>query len=194
MRWTKWVESWLRVKNRHGQPLSNQWWQDGGREDRKNEDRSKESEGGWRSQNIGKLWKRTPNKEVMKIGIKELTVGTGGQCRVERRSKLGKGGQLVGKWTGFSRLETASTRLFPHESMQVVDFPLLGWVRIFLDANFANERELGKDLEQKKTEIGRKRTQRTQKMGNSTDQTLVGGGRIRILHAITSPNRAAKCA
>jgi hypothetical protein len=52
--------------------------------------------------------------------------------------------QEIGKWCSFSHLETALTRLFPHKSTQVVDFPHLGYVRHFLDANFANERELGK--------------------------------------------------
>jgi hypothetical protein len=52
-------------------------------------------------------------------------------------------GWEIGKWCSFSHLETALTRLFPHKSTQVVDFPHLGVVRHFLDANFANERELG---------------------------------------------------
>jgi len=30
--------------------------------------------------------------------------------------EVGKGGQKVGKWTGFSHLETALTRLFPGDS------------------------------------------------------------------------------
>src|SRR5882724_9758106 len=46
-----------------------------------------------------------------------------------------------------------------------------------------NERELGKGREQG-TEIGRKRTQGTQKMGNSTGQTWTDCERIRILAAI----------
>jgi hypothetical protein len=54
-----------------------------------------------------------------------------------KRPHMGKGGMEAGNWTGFSRL-------FPHESTQVVDFPHLAMVRHFLDANFANERELGK--------------------------------------------------
>ena len=54
---------------------------------------------------------------------------------VPRRSgmwvSLGKGGKEVGKWTGFSHLETALTRLFPHVSTQVVDFPHLSAVSLF---------------------------------------------------------------
>ena len=53
-------------------------------------------------------------------------------------------GWEIGKWCSFSHLETALTHLFPHKSTQVVDFPHLGYARLFLDANFANERELGK--------------------------------------------------
>src|SRR5882724_3454151 len=40
-------------------------------------------------------------------------------------------GVMAGKWTGFSRLETALTRLFPHKSTQVVDFPRMCNVSIF---------------------------------------------------------------
>ena len=39
--------------------------------------------------------------------------------------------QEIGKWCSFSHLETALTRLFPHKSTQVVDFPHLGYVRLF---------------------------------------------------------------
>src|SRR5882724_7940104 len=42
---------------------------------------------------------------------------------LEKRANLGKGGQEVEKRTGFSHFETALTRLFPHDSTQVVDFP-----------------------------------------------------------------------
>src|SRR5258708_1895330 len=53
----------------------------------------------------------------------------------------------------------------------------------------ANERELGKGREQG-TEIGRKRTQGTQKMGNSTGQTWTDCERIRILAAIFVTERS----
>jgi len=62
-------------------------------------------------------------------------------------------------------------------------------VRTFLDANFTNERELGKGREQG-TEIGRKRTQGTQKMGNSKVQTRAGSGGCRILVAIFVTERS----
>src|SRR6267378_2400313 len=52
-----------------------------------------------------------------------------------------------------------------------------------------NERELGKGREQG-TEIGRKRTQGTQKMGNSKVQTRAGSGRCRILAAIFVTERS----
>jgi hypothetical protein len=41
------------------------------------------------------------------------------------RNEVGKGGQEIGKWCSFSHFETALTRLFPHNSTQVVDFPHL---------------------------------------------------------------------
>jgi len=72
----------------------------------------------------------------------------------------------MGKSTGFSHLATwfyrlwaGSIHLFPHKSTQVVDFPHLTMVRHFLDANFANERELGKDIEQEETESSGHRNQ-----------------------------------
>jgi len=88
---------------------------------------------GRRSQNIGKLWKWTPNKDAMKMGIKELKVGTGGQCRVGRWSKLGKGGRVTQKLTGFSHL-------FRHESMQVVDFQLLSRLMVFWESEDSPQR------------------------------------------------------
>jgi len=47
------------------------------------------------------------------------------------RVEVGKGGQKVGKWIGFSHLETAFSHLFPRFSTQVVDFPHLAMVSIF---------------------------------------------------------------
>src|SRR5258706_2419172 len=67
--------------------------------------------------------------------------GAGGKRWVGKRVRLGKGGRAAGKWTGFSHV-------FPHVSTQVVDFQRLAMVRHFLDANFANERELGKEFGQ----------------------------------------------
>jgi hypothetical protein len=49
----------------------------------------------------------------------------------QRWVKLGKGGQEVGKPTGFSHFETALTHLFPDKSTQVVDFPRMYEVRVF---------------------------------------------------------------
>jgi len=68
----------------------------------------------------------------MKIGIKELKSATGGKRWDGNRGEVGKGGQVAGKRTGFSRIETVLTRLFPHNSTQVVDFPRMYAVRVFL--------------------------------------------------------------
>ena len=62
-----------------------------------------------------------------------------------KRSQLGKGGWKVGKSTGSYRITTRFYRVEPDNSTQVVDFPHIGVVRHFLDANFANERELGRE-------------------------------------------------
>jgi hypothetical protein len=57
--------------------------------------------------------------------------GGGGKRWAERNGDVGKGGQKVGKWSGFSHLETTLTRLFPHILTQVVDFPRMYVVRVF---------------------------------------------------------------
>jgi len=57
--------------------------------------------------------------------------GGDGKRWVGRRVDLGKGGQKVGKWTGFSHFETPLTHLFPHDSTQVVDFPRIEHGRLF---------------------------------------------------------------
>jgi len=74
-------------------------------------------------------------------------------------AKVGKGGLEAGKWTGFSHFETAFTRLFPHVSTQVVDFPRICTVRVCWEAvKWAATDEapmrhgLAKDLAQKGTE------------------------------------------
>jgi len=41
-------------------------------------------------------------------------MGLSGQKRDGTRAYLGKGGQELGKWTGFSHFETAFIHLFPH--------------------------------------------------------------------------------
>jgi len=64
-------------------------------------------------------------------------------------AKVGKGGQNAGKWTGFSHFETAFSRLFPHVSTQVVDFPHICSVRVFWEAvkwAATDETRIGKRL------------------------------------------------
>ena len=61
-------------------------------------------------------------------------MGLSGQKRDGTRAYLGKGGQELGKWTGFSHFETAFIHLFPHNSTQVVDCPHLSAVRLFGEA------------------------------------------------------------
>jgi hypothetical protein len=67
-----------------------------------------------------KTMNRREPRELPRRGWK---TGADGKEWVGRRVNLGKGGQVAVKWTGFSHFEPALTRLFPHDSMQVVDFP-----------------------------------------------------------------------
>ena len=48
-------------------------------------------------------------------------------------------GVMAGKWIGFSHIESALTRLFPHKSTQVVDFPRMAMVNIFLGKQLTAE-------------------------------------------------------
>jgi len=59
-----------------------------------------------------------------------------------KRAEVGKGGKAVGKRTGFAHL-------FPHDSTQVVDFPRMYDVRVFLRAmkfSFQSQAELGTEM------------------------------------------------
>src|SRR5258707_836722 len=76
----------------------------------------------------------------MKAGNKESKAGGGGKRRFGKRVFTGLSGWNVGKaWNfyrltiGFYRLWAGSTRLFPHNSTQVVDFPHLAVVSIFCE-------------------------------------------------------------
>ena len=68
---------------------------------------------------------KTMNREPRELPRRGWKTGGDGRRWVGRRFNLGKGGRLVGKWAGFAHL-------FPHDSMQVVDFPHLSGVSIFL--------------------------------------------------------------
>ncbi len=57
--------------------------------------------------------------------------GGDGKRWVGKRAFPTLSGQEIGKWCSFSHLETALTRLFPHNSTQVVDFPRMYDVRLF---------------------------------------------------------------
>jgi hypothetical protein len=61
----------------------------------------------------------------------------GGKRRYASCAFTALSGCRVGEWTGFSHLETALPRLFPHDSTQVVDFPHIEHV---------NQAELGANL------------------------------------------------
>src|SRR5882724_3453193 len=88
-----------------------------------------------------------------------LEAGADGKRWAGRRVNLGKGGKMMGKRTGFSHFETALTRLFPHDSMQVVDFPRICTVRVFWEAmkwvatdGTGIKHGLGKEIEPKGAE------------------------------------------
>jgi len=71
--------------------------------------------------------------------------GAGGKRRGGRRPDPGLTGEQMGKWTGFSRIKPALTRLFPHVSTQVVDFPHLNAVSIF-SGGAKNDRISGRGM------------------------------------------------
>jgi hypothetical protein len=74
-----------------------------------------------------------------KAGAAGRKAGVSGKRWIGKRVQLGKGGQKVGKWCSFSHFETALARLFPHDSTQVVDFPHLSAVSIFLEGGITTE-------------------------------------------------------
>ena len=83
---------------------------------------------------------KNSNNEPMKLkksGIQGRQAAVAAQAvsfptrTTAKRVEVGKGGCEIGKWRSFSRLETASTRLFPPFSTQVVDFPRIAVVRVF---------------------------------------------------------------
>jgi hypothetical protein len=70
----------------------------------------------------------------------------GGKRRCASRAFTGLRGQEIGKWCNFFHLAPASTRLFPHKSTQVVDFPHIEYVRLFWEGvriGFSSQAELG---------------------------------------------------
>ena len=80
---------------------------------------------------------RTRKPEAGAVARQE---GGGGQkagsfrtVTMEKRVYVGKGGREAVKWCSFSHFETALTRLFPHKLTQVVDFPRMAMVSIFLE-------------------------------------------------------------
>jgi hypothetical protein len=90
-------------------------------------------------------------------------VGTGGKRWVGRWVRPGLSGRAVGKRTGFSHFETALTHLFPHNSMQVVDFPRMCAATVFGEAvkwvvtdETAIKHGCGKDVEQEGTGLAAK--------------------------------------
>ena len=65
------------------------------------------------------------------------------------RVQPGKGGQMVGKQTGFVHMAPGSTRLCPDKSTQAVDFPRMYEVRVFLSGvkfSFQSQVELGTNV------------------------------------------------
>ncbi len=90
---------------------------------------------------------KTMNREPRELPRRGWKTGGDGQRWVERRFNLGKGGRLVGKWACFAHL-------FPHDSMQVVDFPLLCRLRDFWLRVDGGELA-AKDRKAKRSGIGR---------------------------------------
>jgi len=71
-----------------------------------------------------------PRTETEAVAAGRKAVG-GGKRWSGMWVNLGKGGCEIEKWRSFSHLETGFSRLFPHKSTQVVDFPRMAMVSIF---------------------------------------------------------------
>jgi hypothetical protein len=115
-------------------------------------------------------------------------VGTFRTGTMGKRVEVGKGGQKLAKRTGFSHFQTASTRLFPRDSTQVVDFPHLVMVGLFWEQGFYR-----RDAETPRQEEERG-TMHNDYRHNGRNGRAKPIRRIRILVAIIGQNRAAKCA
>src|SRR5260370_4458700 len=57
----------------------------------------------------------TTSESSAMLGMCPQKAGVGGKSRVGKCEYLGKGGQEVGKRTGFFHIEPGLTRLFPHD-------------------------------------------------------------------------------
>jgi hypothetical protein len=85
----------------------------------------------------------------------------GGASVMKKRSGAGKGGWEIGKRCNFFHLKTALTRLFPHKSTQVVDFPHLAVVsQAELGTNMGKPRKNHRGMEAQRqaklaTNVGR---------------------------------------
>jgi len=144
------------------------------------------------------------NNEPMKLlkpGAETEAVAAG-QRWVGKRAHPGKGGKAVGKRTGFSHL-------FPDYSTQVVDFPHLSSVRAFLkDKKKRNQdrgmiaRGIGPRRNMKMILTANHANHAKPENEHRTDADFGQNGqdgrnacptpRVRVLVAITGPNRAAK--
>ena len=133
---------------------------------------------------------KNTNTEPLKLLKPEMETGAGaaGQRRVGTWICLGKGGRIVGKWTGFSHLEPALTRLFPHVATQVVDFPHKATVTLFGEPGFYRG-----DTETQSQEEERDRMNNDYRH-NGRNGRARPIRRFRILVAIFETEGAAKCA
>jgi len=106
---------------------------------------------------------------------------------MEKRVDLGQGGKMAVKWTGFSHLKTALTRLFPPDLTQVVDFPHKATVRLFWERGFYR-----RGAEAQSQEEERDRMDGMEERGRSDAFAFCGdfrNGACRTVHL-----SAAKCA
>jgi len=166
------------------------------------------------------------DKEAMKAGKKpgkicDRELNRRGLRKRRSGVSLGKGGKEAGNFTGFYRVTTGFYRIArrfyrvePDNSMQVVDFPHIGVVRVFCEAvkwvatdgtrikhgcrNCGLIRKAGKQETAGKINHGwtdglRYGKDQNRKEPARTECSPYRTGR-RILAAITGSNRAAKCA
>jgi hypothetical protein len=76
------------------------------------------------------VWKQVAGPEAG-VPTKTREASPCGKRRYGSRAFTALSGCETGKWCSFSHLGTVLTRLFPHKSTQVVDFPRMYDVRLF---------------------------------------------------------------
>jgi len=145
------------------------------------------------------VWKQVAGPEAG-VPTKTREVSS---CRKRRGGRCGftaLSGWKVGKAWNFYRLWAGSTRLFPHKSTQVVDFPRLSVVRVFCEDEDSPPRRRAK---RRKESTANHTKYANAQEGDRMDDDYGQNGRkgrsrpirhIRVLVAIFETERSLMCA